>query len=436
MQESVLQDSRLVRARVDSFLRNAFCEPYLYGVFSLIMLSTRTMKDLDDFLGTITGIASFSVFRMAIYGASAVVMICYLLRIVLGRVERVNKTLICILAMFLYLAGITFVFKGASGYHMDWHAGFALMLMIDMGLQCERKSLIRGLTGAFEFWIYLNVFSFVIFPNSLIPNNHTHAWVLGNRAFYYRLAIPALALALLRYQVLGKTWKLRTILLAAGCLCCFVVQRGGTGIMGIALMLGMAIWCRKRALPRYMTPLVGTIAAALIFVGIYFVDVQNMFAFLIADVLGKSMTMSGRTEIWDIVVPAVMKNPITGIGYLPVAFMRSLLGRVSYSHTHNQLLELMLHGGVIAAGLYLTAVYFASREAVRYRRSAAVKTMTLLACAFVLMGVVEIFHNDPIYYALFIFLSRADCLTEDVKQLPRISVVKRIGRDLKKLKKA
>lgn len=435
MKESVLRENVSMRKKSDAFLKKAFCEPYLYGIFSLIILGVRTLKDTDVLIGSIIGVTSFSLFRIATYSIVTVVMICYILRVLLGSIHRVNKTLICILAMFLYLVGITFVFQGASGYHMDWHAGFALMLMIDMGLQCERRSLIRGLTGAFEFWIYLNVISFVLFARSFVPNSSTHAWVLGNRAFYYRLALPALALALVRYQTLGKGWKLRTVLMIAGCLCCFVVQKGGTGLMGLALVLGMAVWCRKRALPRYITPLVSTVVAALIFVGIYFVDVQNMFAFLITGVLGKNMTMSGRTVIWDIVVPAVAKNPVTGIGYLPVAFMRSMLGHRGFAHTHNQLLELMLHGGVIATGLYLAAVWFASREAVRYRRSAAVKTMTLLACVFALMGVVEIFHNDPIYYALFIFLSRADCLAEEGKQLPRISVLKRLGRDLKKLKK-
>lgn len=420
--------------KISAFLDLIFSEPYLYAFFALIALKPRMLCDVDVLIASVLKVEEFPLFRMATYGIVTLVLICYVLRWLMRDIKRVNPTLISILCMFLYLALITFAFDGASGYHMDWHAGFALMMMIDMGLQRERKSLIRGLTGALECWVYLNVISFVLFPQTMGKDLWTPEWILGNRAFYYRIVFPALGLALTRYYVLGKSWLWRTVLLVLGCLICFAVQKGGTALIGLVLLLGLMLWCNRRALARYLTPLLFTGLAAAVFAGIYFFEAQRLFEPLIVDVLGKSITLSSRTAIWDIVVPLIEKNPISGVGYLPVAFLRKILGGATFSHTHNQLLLLMLHGGVIATGFYLAALFFASREALRCRRSVAVKTMTLLVCVFAIMGISEIFHNDPIYYALFIFLSRADCLTEDVKQLPRISMVKRIKRDLKRKK--
>ena len=419
--------------RISAWLDMIFSQPYLYAFFAVVLLKPRALMDVDALLASVLQMESFPLFGTATYAMFTVVLVCYALRWALGDIQRVNKTLLCILAMFLYLAGITFVFDGASGYHIDWHAGFALMMMIDMGLQREKKSLIRGLTGAFEFWVYLNVLSFVVFPKSLVPDSLTPAWILDSRVYYYRIIFPALALALVRYHVCGKEFSLRTVIMVIASLLTIAYQLGGTALIGVGVWFVLMVWCNRRALPRYITPLTFTLLAAVLFVGIQYFDLHNLFASLITGVLDKRMTLSGRTDIWDKTMAVVFNNPITGVGYLPVAFMRQLLGWRSYSHTHNQLLELLLHGGVIAVGLYLAAVYSASKEAISYRRSPAVKSAALLVCAFAIMGIVEIFHNDPIYYALFVLLSRADCLQEG-KKLPRISVFKRIRRDLKRKK--
>lgn len=420
--------------KISIWLDKILSQPYLYALFTLIALKPRALCDMDELMASILHLTAFPLFRTATYVIFTLVLACYALRWALRDICRVNKTLCSILGMFLFLAGITFVFDGASGYHIDWHAGFALMMMIDMGLQREKKSLLRGMTGALEFWVYLNVVSFAIFPRSLTLDGSAPGWMLGNRAFYYRILFPALAFALLRYQACGRQYALRTALMALLALITIAHQGGGTALVGIALWMGLMLWCNRRALPRYVTPFVFTLLAAAVFAGIQYFDLQNLFASLITGVLHKNTTLSGRTVIWDRTMTVVFNNPITGVGYLPVAYMHELLGGASYSHTHNQLLELLLHGGMVAVALYLAAVYFASAEAVKYRRSRQTKLIALLLCAFSLMGVAEIFHNDPIYYALFVLLSRADCLSQEDKMLPRISVIKRIRRDLKKKK--
>lgn len=419
--------------KISTWLDRIFSQPYLYAFFALITLWPRALGDVDALIASVLQVESFPLFHVTTYIVFTFVLASYLLRWALKDIKRVNKTLLCILFMFLYLAGITFIFDGASGYHVNWHAGFALMMMIDMGLQREKKSLLRGMTGAFEFWVYLNMISFVVFPNSLTPKTPNDAWILDNHVYYYRVLFPALALALVRYRVCGREFYARTILMTLACLATVARQGGGTALIGVALWLALTVWCNRRALPRYITPLTFTLLAAVVFIGIQFFDLLNLFVSLITDVLDKRMTLSGRTEIWDKTMTVVFKNPITGVGYLPVAFMREMFGGENYSHTHNQLLEIMLHGGAIALCLYLAAVYFASKEAVQYRRSPTVKNVALLLCVLAVMGVVEIFHNDPTYYALFVLLSRADCL-QDGKPLPRISVIKRIRRDLKRKK--
>ncbi|MBR5231951.1 MAG: O-antigen ligase family protein [Clostridia bacterium] len=419
---------------LNALLDKILSTPSLYAVLCVIFLQPRIFLHRDEELAAALNLPSFPFFRILLYGLLTLVFLCYALRKTTGKTLKSNPALLCITGMFLYLAVITFVFDGASGYHIDWHCGFALMMLIDMGLQRERNSLVRGFTAALEIWVYLNVLMILLFPESFAASPTRKEWLIGNRVVYYRIVFPALAMALVRYHVLGKKMKWRTFLLIGACAFTVIIQRGGTAMISAALFVGLLIWCSRRALPRYITPVTFILVALLVFVGIHFFDVHKLFAEFITKGLGKTITLSSRTLIWKKAMQIVFKNPITGIGYLPVAYKWEILGRKAASHTHNQLLELMLHGGIIAVFLYLGAVFFSAKAALQHRRSPAVKTVAILVCTFAFMGVVEIFHNDPIYYALFVLLARADCLAKDVKQLPRISIFTRIKRDIKKTK--
>jgi len=419
---------------ISSFLEKVFHYPYLYSFFALICLNTRTLLNTDSLLASILHVPSFPLFKVLTYFIFAAVFLCYAVRWINGTIKRCNPTLLCIVGMFLFLSLVTFLFNGASGYHPHWHAGFALMLIFDMGLQCERKSLIRGLAGAYEFWVYLNLFSFIIFPSSFSPRASVKDWILDSHVFYYRIVFPAFSLALIRHHLLGSKKDWRMLLLASACLLTVYHQQGATALIGIAVFLALLIWYNRRAMPRFTTPLVFTAVSILIFISIQYFNLLNLFESIIVKDLGKNISLSGRTRIWDKTLSILFKNPVTGVGYLPVAYMRDLFWQWA-PHTHNQILELLLHGGFVTLIFYFAALFFSSREAVRHRRNPAVKALSFLLCTFSLMGVVEIFHNDPMYYALFVFLSRADCLTQDVKQLPRISMLTRIKRDIGKVKK-
>jgi O-antigen ligase len=92
----------------------------------------------------------------------------------------------------------------------------------------------------------------------------------------------------------------------------------------------------------------------------------------LAAMLGRDSTMTGRTEIWQAVLQAIMKHPLLGYGF--AAFWLSLRGesaniilalRWAVPAAHNGFLEIWLQLG--AAGLFLFAAgfIFAMRSALR-----------------------------------------------------------------------
>ena len=96
----------------------------------------------------------------------------------------------------------------------------------------------------------------------------------------------------------------------------------------------------------------------------------------VMDLLGRNLTLSGRTTLWLTVASFVGQRPLLGYGYN--AFWQgmngdsgfiSLLLRWEVPHSHNGLLELALDAGLIGVGLFLTSFLLTLRAAVRTQKA-------------------------------------------------------------------
>ena len=439
-----------------NFLDRLLSRPAFYMLFTLIAIRANDLKKWERGifgLGDFDSRQVFPFLRVLLWALCGIVLGMYICRWASGRIKRKQPMLLCFLGMHAALILMTMVYHGASGYWLHWTCGLSLMLMLDMGLQCERESLLEGISLAFLLWLSLNVPARALWPAGLNykqaelvwyiePVENAEAlfvpeWLIGNRVFYYRLAFPGLCLEMIRAQVRHGRFTLRTGIVFALVLFVVVTQRGGTALIGFALLMAMLLWFNRRALPRYATPAAMLAVSVLLFIGLHFLHIQENLGFLIRDRLGKDTDLTYRTHIWTETLKIIKNYPLTGVGLLPVEYVRKLFGSTfvqPLNHTHNQILELLMHGGVLTLLPYLGMVWIATRETLRFRRNAAVKTAAILLMTFLFMGTVDIFHNEPIYYPLFMLLARADCLAEGGKRLPRISVMERLRRDVKKLR--
>ena len=428
-------------------------KPYFYLLFTFVAVRANDLKKVERAafgLSDFDAAECFPFLRVFLWALCAAMLGLYVYRWASGKIEKKQPMLLCFLGMHAALVAVTVFFKGASGYWLHWVCALCLMLALDMGLQRERASVLEGVSLAFLLWLALNVPARLLWPQGLnyrqalqvwyteVPENaearFVPEWLIGNRVFYYRLAYPALCLEMIRAQVKHGRYTWRTALALALVLFAVGTQRGGTALLGFALLIGMLAFFNRRALPRWAIPAVMLGVSVLLFLGMHFLNVQEAFGFLIRDRLGKDSDMSQRTKVWTESLKIIRRYPLTGVGLLPVEYMRQLFGSTfeqPLNHTHNQILELLLHGGLLALLPYLGMVYIATRQTLLYRRSAAVKTAAILLMTFLFMGTVDIFHNEPIYYPLFMLLARADRLAEGGKALPRISLWERARRDVR-----
>ncbi|MBQ7520717.1 MAG: O-antigen ligase family protein [Clostridia bacterium] len=429
--------------RMDRAMDKLLSRPIFSLFFVFLAVRANDLKKADEAVAKAAGGQGFYGLRILLWALCALVAFIYLWRLIRGGLRQKSPALWCLLALHGVLIAMTLIYRGATGYWLNWAAGLALCLLLDMGLQRERAATLEAFSLALLTWLLANLPVRILIPWGLNgPDSNplfVPEWVIGNRVIYYRLAFPALAFEMIRAQREEGRYTLRTLLVFAVVTLTVALQRGGTALLGYALLLGMLAFFGRRALPRYALPITMLGVSVLLFLGLHFFRIQELFAVLIQRILHKDMTLTYRSDVWIEAVDVIRRYPITGVGYLPLSYMRELFHstpETPLNHTHNQVLELLFHGGLLALLPFIGMTAWGSREALRHRRSPAVKTAAILLMVFLFMGTVDIFHTDPLYYALFILLGRADCLAGEDDALPRISFFARVRRDVKKRKKA
>jgi O-antigen ligase len=109
------------------------------------------------------------------------------------------------------------------------------------------------------------------------------------------------------------------------------------------------------------------IAGVVVFTGVAILVFQNVAGLL--GLLGRDLTFSGRTNIWQAVLEAIMQRPLLGYGY--AAFWNGLQGQSAnvilalgwaVPHAHNGFLEVWLQLGLVGLSLLIATLVVAIRD--------------------------------------------------------------------------
>lgn len=130
----------------------------------------------------------------------------------------------------------------------------------------------------------------------------------------------------------------------------------GTGIMGVVLMDVLVL---MYYLTRFKVSLIKIYFGYLMIqIAIVVFRIQNLFSFIIVDMLGKDITFTGRTIDWDIALELIPPKFLFGYGYMDQNVEKLIIGD---SYTHNALLEQVFRGGLVYFLMFSLAIYFISK---------------------------------------------------------------------------
>lgn len=229
-------------------------------------------------------------------------------------------------------------------------------------------------------------------------------YLLGMRTRVTDCFFPAVMVSMILDWIHRKRLGFATIIVIVSGVSQIILLGVVTAYAGIAafLLILVLLWCSRRA--RFVLKVVNIVVLGLAanFL-VVMLRVQKEFADILVGYLGKSITLTGRTEIWDRALEIVSRSPITGYGINgTVGAFVPYLGRLWQAH--NQFIQLLYDGGIIAVVLFLALILICGRGIDRFRESEATFPMRATLFAFLLMMISEIYTYNMGLFFLVPFL--------------------------------
>lgn len=253
----------------------------------------------------------------------------------------------------------------------------------------ELDNLISVLMVIFEIMLYYNFLTLSVGPD--LYGAYYTALGYDNAAPPYLLTAYLIAVC----YMIEKRKYIRPVIMIIIIHLTLIITMVGTGLVAIIFVDILLIWNSRRVIKisyfkSYCICLLATFA-------IVVCRVQNIFSFIIVDVLGKDLTFTGRTRDWDLAFELIPKKFMFGYGILDQITEKKILGDV---FTHNAVLEQLFRGGIISLLVFAASIYFIAKanrcdnEILKHKNSYLLCVM----CGFWILSLTEATFEGTIFY--------------------------------------
>ena len=270
-----------------------------------------------------------------------------------------------------------------------------------------------------SLWIYLNAllvinfFCVIAFPSGMYSvaggSFSTNNWFLGYKSSLSYYVLPALALAALLYVGIGRKGSKKAIPLfilfyIAETLISGAVTLSAVLIVSLALLLLSNKPSAKKIFQPWIFLAVLVVVNCLLLFN--FITHVPLITDFIQNVLHKTITLSGRTQIWDIGWEQVSQSPILGHGKQSEEVMHVLLNSDILTHFHNQVLDVFFMGGFVLAAFFFLLVghvFLSLKKEERY----GIKVALLIGVFAILLNasLETLMHNYDVFQWLILLVA-------------------------------
>lgn len=183
-----------------------------------------------------------------------------------------------------------------------------------------------------------------------------------------------------------------------------ITFESATTVVGIITFLIMFYLFKKKT--DIYRPVLFYFLCFALHIAIVIFRVQDIFAYFIEQLLHRSLSMSGRTIIWDRALLSLLNKPIIGYG-------QSSIFTFSFARTeipaHNQFLDIGIVCGIPGMIIYLIIFFLAFLKLKQYSKSVVARVICCTLLAYMVMSITE---SPTPYQPWFILLGIISLIPE------------------------
>lgn len=319
-----------------------------------------------------------------------ILFICFLLTVIISSV--VHKTNILAILVY-YLPALSLILL----FHYSY-------------LASDLNVFFTGVSKLFSIYIICNLVGIILFPDGIFQeveyvNNFysriTPVNFLGKDNALGPILISMITLIFLKDIYVFKKIKKSSIFLLGCVFINIVIMWSATSVVGFIFYLGiLALVCKNKYINNIINYRIIFYLIIILTIGIVFFQFQNHFSYLISNILNKDVTLSNRTNVWNMTFEYVYENfhfleYILGIGEVNYSYS-FYLNR--YAHCHNQMLNIFIQGGGLGVIIYIKMILLGLKK----RKTLIHNIVGACILSFCVMFIAEVYNSALIFLLIYI----------------------------------
>ena len=263
-----------------------------------------------------------------------------------------------------------------------------LIFMVEEAKHTDIKAFFDALTLMLFSLFLINFVVAIIVPNGLWQTMS----IYGTEADYMFLGLGnqltpmfliALMTALFQYEI--KNIKF-VILYGIVLLGNVYFMSSATAIVGSCVMLGIFIITKTTG--KYKIPKIAMAIVVVVGISIVIFRIQYIFSFIIENILGKTLTLSSRTIIWDKALALIGKEPIIGYGAGTLATV------IQDRNSHCFFLQILIQSGIIGLLCYINVFRVVLKKCKKYSKLKSYIIINSCICGYLTCCITEVYSQN------------------------------------------
>lgn len=332
---------------------------------------------------------------------------------------------------FLYVSVVVLVYYGVYLYSTIINNGnmqlvishailtIGFIMWLEILLKNNTVLGLQALNIIFSTLVYINIGFFLLFPDGYnLSGSSDKKYFLGVYNQFAATLIPAVITSVIyslkKYQrILPSTKLLISVVFFT-----FIYFWSATSIIGISLIVTYLLFIHKKPLSRFVNTKTVIIGIAVLFFMVVYTNNLNYFTFLIEDILGKDLTLSTRTQIWERALILINDSPLYGYGAIETGSYIVFSSTSTFS-AHNTVLQILLQVGFVGFSVFLLLIGIMLRNIKRYQRHHLGRFILFSFFTSCTMMLTEVYSFRFIYLILLLGVYVGRIITEYDSFVPK-----------------
>lgn len=286
----------------------------------------------------------------------------------------------------------------------------SICILISYSMKKNCLELITGMYYLYGTIIVLNFLSMIIFPKGISQENSNYPiYFLGGKNALQMIILPSIFIIYLySYKVYNRLKFIPFFVILIGIVSMYISE-SGTGIT-LAIITMCYLFAYKKINLKAKSYLFISIS---IFITIVIFRLHEvLFGNFIVNVLGKDITLTGRTYIWDLILKNIKEFWLIGLGRgNTFIFDNFYLG---VNETHNGFLEILLYSGILGLIVFITILLVIMNRLDSYY-SVYSKILSFGIFSYMIVGLSESVFYKIELWILFIMSYNVPYILEKIK---------------------